>query len=80
MPLVTRHSVAQFLSKKFDRKNYQTQNKHEKANAIDPVHVADPFGFRLVWFSEIKVLCYLSPNPHTQPQIYSTHRNSERLF
>jgi hypothetical protein len=52
------------LSKQLNRKDDQTKNKHEEADAIDPVHVADPLGFRLVRFSEIKVLRYLSPDAH----------------
>ena len=44
------------LSKEFNGENDHAKDKHEKTNAIDPMHISHPFCFGFVRLSKIEVL------------------------
>ena len=50
------------FEEKFDGKNNQTKDKHKNTDAVDAMHIAHPFGRRLIGvsFLNIQVLRYLS--------------------
>ena len=53
-----------FLTQQFNSKKDHAENEHKKTNAVDPVHIPNPLCFGLVAFSQIKILCDLSPHTH----------------
>lgn len=44
------------LPEQFDGKNDHAEDKHKKTNTVNPMHVPNPFRFRLIRFSEVEVL------------------------
>jgi len=58
-----------FSAQQFNSKKDHTEYEHKKTNAVDPVHVPNPFCFRLVAFSQIEILCDLSPHTHSETKV-----------
>jgi hypothetical protein len=44
----------------------EAENKKKKTNAVNPVHISHPFGFRLIGIglAQVKVLGYLFEHSH----------------
>jgi len=54
------------FSQQFDRQDDQAKDEYQQADAIDAVHVTDPFTFWPVgiFFLNVKVFGYLTPDSH----------------
>ena len=56
--------IISYLFQQFNCKKNHTQDEHKKANAIDPMHIPDKLGLRLVRLAQVEVLGYLMPEAH----------------
>lgn len=55
-----------FSGKELDRQYKQTEEKDKNADAVDPVHIPDPFVFWPVgiFFAQVEIFRYLFPDAH----------------
>ena len=55
-----------FLTQQFNSQNNQAKEENENADAVDAVHISNPFVFWPVWilFAQIEVFRYLFPDAH----------------
>lgn len=70
--MMLQRQLLQLFSQQLNCQDDQAKNKNKQADAVDTVHITDPFTFRTirVFFFQEQVFSYLIPDSHTLRLMY----------